>query len=193
MTHPHHVIEAVPSSRHRNLGGVKSRPIDHARQLCMILTKPPPLPAKPISRLMFTKAHATSVIIAVQTIFIACVSLASETEFLQWEKVSIKFADKNSIEVETDGISYKSFIIKAFGKEFSLALEDLEKLRRLPISSLSAFSEAGYEETGGYTMTLALNSSYFRRHGEAHRVAKIIVQESGYSIELSESEKTAGL
>src|SRR5262245_8356772 len=75
---------------------------------------------------------------------------ASEEEFLTWSEVRIVGAERKDtgkvvFSAKTAGKNYEAVTIEAFGKQFTVAKEDLQKLNGFPLNSLAITHEAGYE------------------------------------------------
>jgi hypothetical protein len=86
---------------------------------------------------------------------------ASEEEVLPWSEVRIVGAEQKEtgtvvFSAKLAGQQYKEVLLEAFGKQFTLAKEDLPKLAGFPLNSLAITHEAGYEKLGGHTVYFKL-------------------------------------
>jgi hypothetical protein len=114
---------------------------------------------------------------------------ASEEEFLPWCEVRIVGAERKDtgqviFTAKVAGEKYQDVTIEAFGKQFTLAKEDLRKLNGLPLNSLAITHEAGYESLGGHTVHFKMKVAYHDKTGSLieERVALSVSRGKGLTI-----------
>jgi hypothetical protein len=114
---------------------------------------------------------------------------ASEEEFLTWSEVRIVGAERKDtgkvvFSAKTAGDKYQEVNIEAFGKQFTVAKEDLQKLNGLPLNSLTITHEAGYEKLGGHMVHFKMKLVFYDKIGTLieERVALSVSHGKGLAI-----------
>ena len=97
--------------------------------------------------------------------------VASEEDFLPWSEVRIVAAQRKQtgkvvFAAKTAGEKFQEVQLEAFGKQFTLAKDDLQKLNGFPLSSLVTTHEAGYEMLGGHTVHFKFKKVYYDKPGD---------------------------
>jgi len=115
--------------------------------------------------LIITNAFASEEEIAFLTSF-----EATTTEILNHGSVSVR--------AKTDNGRIARLMINAFGKEYTLADENLKKISSFPLSSIEITHGPGYERLGGYTVHIKLRRTYINSEKKVRdETASILVTE----------------
>jgi hypothetical protein len=115
---------------------------------------------------------------------------ASEEEFLTWNEVRIVMAERKDtgqvvFTAKMAGRKFAHIDIAAFGKQYKLDNEHLDKLSGFPLSSLVTTHEAGHERLGGQSIHFKLKAIQYDARGRLIDRSIVLSVTRGKGVEVS--------
>lgn len=119
---------------------------------------------------------------------------ASEEEYLPWREVHIvctkhKATGKVVFSGKMAGETYKKVNIEAFGKHFAVAKEDLQKLNKFPLHSLTITHEPGYKRHGGHMVHFKMKVVYYDEVGRLIEERVVVSVSRGRGLTVANPEQ----
>jgi hypothetical protein len=107
-------------------------------------------------------------------------SRASEEDFLPWQSLDLDFgshaeAGRVALSANVRDARISNLTIVAFGSEYKLTADELERLRGFGLESLRTTQEAGYSRTGGRTIYFKLRRIFYSASDKAAIEEEVVV------------------
>jgi len=142
------------------------------------------------------KLHTLALLIAAVSLPLAV--SASEADVLNWTSVAIQCGATPeggdiACKITTGVEGLEKFEIQAFGKLHELTVDQLNKLKEFPLSSLSASHEAGYELTGGYSINFRFSRIFYDSEKQLISESIVVsVNKNGVNVSGKQTNKKDG-